>query len=86
MISMQFDTHHFRLLCGAALTASVLALTACGPGEPKVEGGVPDLRRLTEDQYRRIIADVFGADVVIGGRFDPLVRTGGLLAVGAGSG
>ncbi len=64
------------------LTA-LLTLSACGPQEPESLGGPPLMRRLTEDQYRRIVADVFGPDIVIGGRFAPLTRTDGLLALGA---
>lgn len=41
-------------------------------------------RRLTPVQYKTIIADVFGRDIKIGGRFDPGVRVEGLLEVGAG--
>lgn len=67
-----------------ALTA-LTALTACGPKEPVVEAAPPTMRRLTEDQYRQVIADVFGEDLVIGGRFDPINRNNGLLAVGASS-
>jgi hypothetical protein len=63
--------------------AAALTLAACGPSEPEVAGGAPDLRRLTEAQYRNIVADVFGRGIEVGGRFDPLVRTDGLLAVGA---
>ena len=62
---------------------SALVLSACGPREPAPEGSSPDIRRLTEDQYRNIIADVFGSAIVVGGRFDTPVRTEGLLAVGA---
>jgi hypothetical protein len=65
----------------AVLAFAVLA--GCGPTEPKTAGGPPAMRRLTEEQYRRIIADVFGEDIVIGGRFDPVNRSGGLLAIGA---
>ena len=66
-------------------TAILLVLAGCGQGEPKTEGGPPVMRRLTEEQYRQIIADVFGRAVVVGGRFDPLNRANGLLAVGAGT-
>ena len=38
---------------------------------------------MSEEQYRNIIADVFGTGIVVSGRFDPVVRTDGLLAVGA---
>lgn len=38
------------------------------------------LRRLTEAQYRNSIADIFGPDIVVQGRFEPDRRIGGLLA------
>ena len=41
------------------------------------------MRRLTEAQYRQTIADIFGADIEVVGRFEPDVRQEGLLAVGA---
>jgi hypothetical protein len=43
------------------------------------------MRRLTDEQYRNSIADVFGASIKIGGKLDPLMRTGGLIALGARS-
>jgi hypothetical protein len=61
----------------------LLTLGSCEPAEPDVAAGPPVMRRLTEDQYRRVIADVFGADIVVGGRFDPLLRTDGLLVLNA---
>lgn len=42
----------------------------------------PILRRLTEDQYRAVIADAFGPDVPIVGRFERELRVDGLIAVG----
>jgi len=51
--------------------------------EPTVKSVPVAMRRLTEDQYRNIIPDVFGDSIEVAGHFDPLVRTGGLLAVGA---
>ena len=65
-------------ICGV-----VLALGACEPAEPEVKGAPPDMRRLTEAQYQNVIADVFGIDVEVAGRFDPLLRTQGLVALGA---
>ncbi len=47
-------------------------------------GGPTVLRRLTQAQYQHVIADVFGNDVKIGGRFEPDMRDGGLIEVGAG--
>src|SRR6185312_1894462 len=40
------------------------------------------MRRLSGDQYQNIIADVFGPTIELGGRFEPDLRVGGLLAVG----
>jgi len=42
------------------------------------------MRRLSASQYRHTIADVFGPDIVVSGRFEPIVRPEhGLLAAGA---
>ena len=63
---------------------ALVLLAACGPGEaPKSAGGPAQMRRLTEDQYRAGIADIFGADIKVAGRFEPDNRKGGLLALGA---
>jgi hypothetical protein len=75
------STQPLRKLATLALCA--LCLNACSPREPDPTGALPDIRRLTENQYRNIIADIFGAAIVVGGRFDTPVRTDGLLAVAA---
>ncbi|MDX2221592.1 MAG: DUF1588 domain-containing protein [Rhodospirillaceae bacterium] len=75
---------HFTTVALTGVLLSV-ALTGCGDNAPASDGGPPVMRRLTEDQYRQIIADVFGPDIVIGGRFDPIVRVDGLVSVGAGA-
>ncbi len=62
----------------------VSLLAGCSRSEPPTSGGPLTIRRLTEAQYRNIIADVFGTQIVVAGRFDPIVRTEGLLAIGAG--
>ena len=59
-------------------------LVGCGPNEPQSSGGPPAIRRLTEAQYRQSLNDIFGSDIKVTGRFDPDMRTDGLLAVGAG--
>ncbi len=41
------------------------------------------LRRISPEQYRQIVTDVFGADIKIGGRFEPDRRDSGLLALGS---
>lgn len=71
------------VLAGGALLAGVLGLAlgtarATQPDEPAPS----TVRRLTEAQYRNTIADIFGADMKVLGRFDPDLRVEGLLAVG----
>ncbi len=44
----------------------------------------PVTRRLGADQYRQIVADIFGDGLEIGGRFEPDAREDGLLAIGRG--
>ena len=65
-----------------ALTLLCCAIPARA-SEPMTTGGDPVIRRLTPDQYRRIIADIFGPTIEIGGRFEPDMRDNGLYAVGA---
>ena len=45
-------------------------------------GGPPTVRRLTAEQYRQSIADIFGENITVAGRFEPDVRAEGLIAVG----
>jgi Protein of unknown function (DUF1592)/Protein of unknown function (DUF1588)/Protein of unknown function (DUF1595)/Protein of unknown function (DUF1585)/Protein of unknown function (DUF1587) len=52
------------------------------PTEPQAAGAPPQLRRLTESQYRATIADIFGPEIPIVGRFEHGLRAEGLLAVG----
>jgi hypothetical protein len=67
-------------LIGAAVSAAIL--TGCDPKEPRTGGGPIEIRRLTEAQYRQTIADIFGDDIKVAGRFEPDMRAEGLLAVG----
>jgi len=41
---------------------------------------VASLRRLSEQEYRNSIADIFGKDIAVQGMFEPQVRMGGLVA------
>ncbi|MGY8962342.1 MAG: DUF1592 domain-containing protein [Rhodospirillales bacterium] len=76
-------TMHAR---GAAFVLmTVFALTACGPSEPEISGAPPDMRRLTDAQYVNAITDIFGPQIKVESQADPLLRTDGLLAVGARS-
>ena len=56
-------------LLGATAGGIVLAASA-----PSVVG----LRRLSEQEYRNSIADIFGKDIAVSGMFEPQVRMGGL--------
>jgi hypothetical protein len=68
-----------RILLGIVCA---LSLSGCGPSEPATNGGPAEIRRLTEAEYRQSIADIFGADIKVAGRFEPDMRADGLLAVG----
>src|SRR3954469_17353154 len=39
------------------------------------------MRRLTEQEYRNSIADIFGKEIEVRGTFEPSVRTNGLAAI-----
>lgn len=76
-----------RPLAIAALLLAFVLLVAAQffePGEPDPVGGPPMVRRLSENQYRASIADIFAADIPIVGRFERPVRAEGLIAVGTG--
>ena len=48
---------------------------------PAENSYVVSLRRLTEQEYRNSIADIFGKEIEVRGSFEPTKRTGGLEAV-----
>lgn len=52
---------------------AVAAGPAIQPG-PAATMRIVAMRRLTEAQYRNTIADVFGPDIRVAGRFEPIVR------------
>ncbi len=72
--------------CARVIMVAIAALciTACAPQEPQVRGNRPQLRLLTDEQYRNIIQDVFGQQIAIGGALDPILREEDLVAVSAG--
>ena len=66
--------------------AMSLALMICGgaaavAAPPAENSFVVSLRRLTEQEYRNSIADIFGKEIEVRGTFEPTKRTGGLEAV-----
>jgi hypothetical protein len=58
-------------ICGGAV-----ALAA-----PSPDSQVVSLRRLTEQEYRNSIADIFGKEIEVRGSFEPTKRSNGLAAV-----
>jgi hypothetical protein len=56
-----------------ALAAAVLTVPA-GAQAPQPDAQFPAMRRLTQEQYRNAVADIFGDDIQIAGRMDPVVR------------
>lgn len=73
------------VVLAAALLLPVAMLVGCGQQAPTTEGAPASMKRLSEGQYRAIIANVFGGHISVVGRFDPLQRVGGLEAVGSRS-
>ena len=74
------------MACGAAVSLSVTGAEKVSAADTQAatSNGVVT-RRLTQEQYRQIITDVFGPGLKIGGRFEPVQRQDGLLAVGTGT-
>jgi len=73
----------FVFSLSASLSALLLS-TACGTGEPPpARGGPVAMRRLTAEQYRHAIADAFGPQIEVAGRFEPDNRRDGLIAIGS---
>lgn len=68
---------------GCLALPAALVLAACAPAEPPSAGAPASMRRLSNDQYRNIIADVFGPQITVAGQADALQRSDSLLAVGA---
>ena len=65
--------------------ALALVLAICGgaavlAAQPAEKSWIVSLRRLTEQEYRNSIADVFGKEIEVRGSFEPTKRTGGLEA------
>lgn len=72
------------LVTGAVSFAAVDAANrqSAAASEPTSSGGPATARRLDESQYKHTIAQIFGADIKVPGRFEPPVRESGLLAIG----
>jgi hypothetical protein len=65
--------------CGLAVFLSNASVNISAARNDKAAVVAPSkvvvgIRRLTEDQYRNAIADIFGPDIEVTGRFEPIVR------------
>src|SRR3954470_19876533 len=82
MPGMQNVRTPLQRLVQAALS---LILTICGAAiavaAPATDSYVVSLRRLTEQEYRNSIADIFGKEIEVRGSFEPTKRSNGLAAV-----
>lgn len=71
------------LVMAGATGLSLNRANAGTAAEAGASHGAPSaIRRLTEAQYRSTIADIFGSDIKVVGRFEPDLRVEGLIAVG----
>jgi Protein of unknown function (DUF1592)/Protein of unknown function (DUF1588)/Protein of unknown function (DUF1595)/Protein of unknown function (DUF1585)/Protein of unknown function (DUF1587) len=71
----------WALAAAGALAAVALALNPSGAvhadaplAQAAPQFSIVAMRRLTEAQYRNTIADIFGPDIRVSGRFEPIVR------------
>src|SRR5262245_45223239 len=71
-----------RRFARACVLPLALPHASCGNNEPAPPASAPLIRRLTEEQYRNVIADVFGDEIQVSGRFDRSERVDGLLENG----
>lgn len=83
---LKLEMRGLNLAAGAvAVVAGIMIALAPLPAAPATLDGPVKVaaRRLTESQYRHIIADTFGDWVKVNARFEPERRQDGLLAIGS---
>src|ERR1041384_1878628 len=69
------------LVRGALSLILAICGGACAVAGPAENSYVVSMRRLTEQEYRNSIADVFGKEIEVRGSFEPTVRSSGLAAI-----
>jgi hypothetical protein len=62
------------VLAGGWSARPVASVPTVGEATEQGEPRIVALRRLTEAQYRNAIADIFGPEIKVAGRFEPIVR------------
>src|SRR5207237_7221374 len=68
-----------------SLTLAIWGGTVAVAAAPTENSYVASLRRLTEQEYRNSIADIFGKEIEVRGSFEPTIRSNGLAAVSTAS-
>ncbi|MGY8668844.1 DUF1592 domain-containing protein [Bradyrhizobium sp. UFLA05-109] len=63
-----------------ALASGAMAAAAFTSAHAAVSSQVVSMRRLTQQEYRNAIADIFGPEIEVRGSFEPTIRIGGLQA------
>ena len=71
--------------CALPLALAIWASTAVIAAPPTDHSWTVSLRRLTEQEYRNSIADIFGKEIEVRGSFEPTVRSNGLEAISTAS-
>ena len=71
------------LLVGAGVSGTQSARAQSSTSASAVKPGIVATRRITEAQYKNTIADLFGNDIQVNGRFEPEKREHLLLAIGS---
>src|SRR6476659_936087 len=67
------------------LSLTILASVACvASAEAAASSQVVSLRRLTQEEYRNSIADIFGKEIEVRGAFEPTIRIAGLQSTSTG--
>jgi hypothetical protein len=87
--SMVLGAAAIALFSGGVIAGNTRAASGTADEPPATvlttpTGQIVAMRRLTEAQYRNTIADIFGPDIKVAGRFEPIVRPAHeLIATGA---
>ena len=79
---MRKHTVTARRVAAMGIAICGLAIVQETAWSKETAGGPAVVRRLTESQYRASVADIFGADTPVVGRFERELRSDGLIAVG----
>ena len=73
----------FIAACSAMVLTQILSSPVLADEGIAMKEKVTTLFRISPEQYRRTIEDIFGSSILVSGRFEPQIRQDGLLAVGA---